>query len=590
MRLFRKKQKHKYWKEYKWIISFLLPYKKHLFYLVICGLFLTLGEIVIPKSFQILIDDFIPNNDISGLYQLIVVVSVVIIFMILAAAVMNLQKRIIREKAARDLQYASFDKLRGLGFSYIEKNPTGEILSLLNTDVNDIQRIYRDYLPNIILYSIMIVGLSIMLLTLNFWLTLIIIPSYFLYYTIGPWVERQAFLYLKRYNEDRVDLEKQVYETMSSMQELRAYGAIDWRMSHFIERYKPFNRNWLQSTFYAHSRGSVRRITVYFAILLLFWFGADQIQNEMITVGEFVAFFFYFLLLMFNITFLVTSLTEQQTVMIQASRLYNFYHQDAEVREINNPLCLPNQQGAIEFKEVSFTYQGNAPNVDRVNLKIEVGEHIAVVGESGGGKSTLIKLLGRFYDPQQGEILMNDIPIKNLSLGSLRERLGYVFQEGYLFGTSVKENIRFGNPDSSDEEIVEAAKMSYAHNFIEALPEGYETEVGERGYKLSGGQKQRIAIARMFLKNPSIVVLDEATSALDNESEAFVQKALHVLSQNRTIITVAHRLSTIMEADRIVVMKEGRIIEHGTFEELMQSYGAFYELVNSNKKGSYTDV
>ncbi len=580
----KNKVKRKYWHEYKWILSFLLPYKKHLIYLIICGLFLTLGEIIVPRSFQILIDDLIPTNDLDGFFQLMGFVIVIIIVMIIATGVKNLQQRIIREKAARDLQYAAFHKLRALGFCYIEGNSTGEILSLLNTDVNDVQKIYRQYFPNIILYSIMIIALGTMLLTLHVWLTLLIIPCYLLYYIFGPWVERQAFLYLKKYNEDRVKLENHVYESMSSMQELRAYGALRWRMSRFLKHFTSYNRHWLHSIFYAHTRGSIRRVTVYFAVLLLFWFGADLVRSDALTVGEFVAFFFYFMLMMFNITFLVTSLTEQQTLMIQALRLYEFYHQDEEVAELQDPISVPEEQSRIEFKRVQFSYPNQPPTLDNVTLTIQAGQHVAIVGASGSGKTTLIKLIGRFYDPQYGEITLHGIPLKKLSLQSLREEIGYVFQEGYLFGTSVKENIRFGNPDASDHQVIGAANKAYAHDFIEALPDGYDTKVGERGYKLSGGQKQRIAIARMFLKNPKIVVLDEATSALDNESEAYVQKALHELSCNRTIITVAHRLTTILGADHIFVMKEGQVVEQGVYEELLRLRGTFYELVNASQK------
>lgn len=578
------KENRNYWKEYRWSLSFLKPYKINILLIVISGLFLTLGQVIVPKAFQFLIDDMLPNQDMRGFSWLMVIVIFTIVVMIIATGVKNMQQRIIREKAGRDLQYASFEKLRTLGFNYVEKTPNGEILSLLNTDVHDVQKIYRQHFPNIVSHGIMVIGLGTILLFMNYQLTLLIIPCYLMYYLFGPWIERRAFIYLKKFNEERVGLEKHVYETMSGMQELRAYHALKWRRKTFLHQIKEFNHSWVVSIFYAHSRGSIRRITVYFAVLLLFWFGSLQVQEGALSVGEFVAFFFYFMRLMFSITYLVTDFTEQQTLMIQASRLYEFYHQPIEITEKKAPSQLEKAEGTIEFTNVSFSYREAFPILKKLSLRIESGENIAIVGESGSGKSTLIKLIGRFYDPDAGEIFLDNHPIQNLSFEQLRGHLGYVFQEGYLFGTSVRENIRFGNPAATDEQVEEAAAKAYAHDFITTLPEGYDTLVGERGYKLSGGQKQRIAIARMFIKNPRIVLLDEATSALDNESEMYVHQALKQLSHNRTTITIAHRISTIEDADRILVLKDGRIVEQCTYAQLLGIRGEFYNLVHSSKE------
>jgi ATP-binding cassette subfamily B protein len=584
------KIKHFYWEEYKWVLSFLKPYKHHLTFLVLCGFFLTAGELIIPKAFQYLIDELIPSGDLKTFFTMMAGVTLVIALMIAATGVKNMQQRMIREKAARDLQYASFLKLRTLGFSYVEKHPTGAILSILNTDVNDVQNIYRKYFPNIILNLITIVLTGAMLIYMNWFLTLIIVPCYLLYYTIGPWVERQAFIYLKKYNEDRVDLEKQVYETASSMQELRAYDAFDSRIGFFLEKFKTFNRNWIISIFYAHSRGSIRRVTVYLAVLILFWLGSGQVRGGYLTAGEFVSFFFYFFLMMFTLTFLVTNITEQQTLMIQASRLYAFHQHPIDVKETEDPTALLSINGRITFEHVAYGYDQDTPIIKGINLSIEPGEKVAIVGESGGGKSTLLKLICRFYDPQHGTISLDSIPVKNLTFAQLRQHIGYVFQECFLFGASVKENIRFGHPGATDEEIIEAAKNAYAHEFIERLPQGYDTLIGERGYKLSGGQKQRIAIARMFIKNPSVVILDEATSALDNESEAYVQSAIKELGKDRTTIIVAHRLSTVQHCDRIVVIQNGQIVEQGSYHELMARQEAFWRLANDSKKENTAHV
>jgi ATP-binding cassette subfamily B protein len=257
-------------------------------------------------------------------------------------------------------------------------------------------------------------------------------------------------------------------------------------------------------------------------------------------------------------TVVITNLTEQRLLMFQGEILYQFMHQLPDVQEVSQPVKAQ-IQGRIEFNEVHFGYPSRADVIRGFTLDIQPGEKIALVGTSGNGKSTILKLAARFYDPLSGEIRLDGVPLKQLALGQIHDAMGYVFQETYLFGSTVRENIRFGQPEASDEQLYAAAEAAYAHEFILQLPEGYETIVGERGVKLSGGQKQRISLARLFLKNPAIVLLDEATSALDNQSERKVQLALDQMLKNRTTITVAHRLSTIRKADRIIVMDQGCI-------------------------------
>lgn len=574
------RKKTRYWKEYWWIISFIRPYKWTMLLLIGCGLIIAGTEMLIPKAIQYFIDHVLNHKDLPAFFYLILLLLVAVGILILATGGKNMLQRIIREKAAKDLQYTVFAHLRKLGFSYFEQHATGETLSLLNTDVQDVQKIYRDYFPNIVLSSITVIIAFTIIATMNPILSFIMIPCFLLYYTIGPWVERQAFLYLKSFNEQRTDLEKDLYETMSSMQESRAYRLETWNMQKFKARFKAMNQAWLTSAVYAHTRGSVRRLTVYIAVFVLFVYGSSLVQAGELTIGEFIAFYFYFFIVMFALTSLVTQTTEQYTLMFQAQRLYHFYKRQPDVLEAEHPDPLPPVQGSITFQDAHFSYPTFPQAINGVSFHIEAGQHVAIVGESGCGKSTLLKLLGRFYELEQGTILLDGIPIQSLALADLRSTIGYVFQETYLFGSTIRENIRFGQPDATEEEIIDAAKNAYAHEFIMELPYGYDTMVGERGYKLSGGQKQRIAIARMFIKNPAIVLLDEATSALDNVSEAHVQQVLEKLTQNRTTITIAHRLSTVQECDTIILMDKGNVIEQGTYEELLLRKKSFYHLVH----------
>jgi ATP-binding cassette subfamily B protein/subfamily B ATP-binding cassette protein MsbA len=270
---------------------------------------------------------------------------------------------------------------------------------------------------------------------------------------------------------------------------------------------------------------------------------------------------------------------DQRVVLQQAERLHDFIKRAPDVMEPSKPIRLPRIRGDIHFQRVSFGYDQSSSILNEFELHIQAGEKVALVGGSGNGKSTILKLVGRFYDPVEGNISLDGVSLRELSFEQLRGAIGMVFQETYLYGVSIIENIRFGNPEATDEQVIEAAKAAYAHEFIESLPEGYNTILGERGARLSGGQKQRIAIARMFVKNPTIVLLDEATSALDNASELEVQKALGALLDGRTTITVAHRLSTVKHYDRIVLIEEGKNFEEGTYDELMSRQGRFYLLV-----------
>jgi ATP-binding cassette subfamily B protein len=251
-----------------------------------------------------------------------------------------------------------------------------------------------------------------------------------------------------------------------------------------------------------------------------------------------------------------------------------------QVIEDPQPISHTKIAGKLQFNHVFFEYQPGQPVLQNFSLTVAAGQRIALVGTSGNGKSTVLKLIGRFYDPQQGQILLDDIPIEKLSFATLRQSIGFVFQEMYMFGSSVRDNILFGKPDATEDEVIEAAKAAYAHSFITDLPNGYDTMIGERGVKLSGGQKQRIAIARMMINNPTIIVLDEATSALDNTSETEVQKAFDTLLFGRTLIAVAHRLSTVKDYDQIAVIEDGQVVEIGTYEELLSAGNYFAQLVS----------
>ncbi|OUM99592.1 MAG: hypothetical protein BAA02_04610 [Paenibacillaceae bacterium ZCTH02-B3] len=565
-------------KSYLWALSYLKPYKGKLALLVIFSLLSVTGETLTPKVIQYIIDHVIPQKNIRLFWTLLAVLVLIHVIMLAAKNVRNILQLTIGELASKDILKALFLHLRRLGFEHYERQPAGETLAMFNTEVTNVSKIYRQYLPDI-LENFFFVAVSIGIMAgISGWMSLVIIPSFAAYYLFGPYFERKAAHFGRLSGEGRVAFNQKVFEAVSGFREFRAFGAQVW----FHRLVRDAHRHWADvyraGATYSSARGSFRRLTYYAGAVAMILIGVYLVRHEMMTVGGFAAFMLLYLNAMFRLTLLVTLFVEQRLILHQTEPLYKFMHQEIHIREPEHPVRLEKVEGRITFDNVSFGYRDRPGVIRNFSLDIRPGEKVAFVGFSGSGKTTLMKLIGRFYDPDEGEIRLDGIPIRSLALADLRNAIGYVFQETYLFGSSVKENIRFGKPDATDEEIIEAAKAAYAHEFIMELPDGYDTIVGERGIKLSGGQRQRISIARMIIKQPAVVLLDEATSALDNKSEWEVQRALDNVLEGRTVIAIAHRLSTVKHFDRIVFVKDGQIAEIGSYDELIARRGLLYEL------------
>ncbi|MBD2848038.1 ABC transporter ATP-binding protein [Paenibacillus sp. IB182496] len=573
------------WKEklriYGWIVSFVGKYKGPFAALLMAGLIQSGVLLTIPKFIQQVIDVIVPTGNLAQLWTMLAMLVPLIALMLVAMAVRNRMQRILQEKGASDLQLAVFRQLRRLGFAYYETHPTGETLSLFQAEVPAIQQIYRRYLPVLIERSILLLVSLALLIALNPLLTLLIVPFFLSYYLIGPQFERRQAAYAQEGTRTRANYNQKLYDSLTGLLELRIHRAERWDLGLLLDKFE-VNRGWWQrELLYALLRGTARRMTVNLGALALFVFGAWAVRSGSMDVGAFVAFLLYYFTVMQTLTTVVTMATEQSMLVMQGEKLYRLMQEEPALQEPARGRTLRDVAGRLELDNVSFAYAQlpDRPVLRGVTLTVAPGERVAFAGASGGGKSTLLKLIGRFYDPSDGALRLDGIPLQELESGALRQALGYVFQETYLFGDSVLANIRFGRPQASDEEVRAAARAANADAFIAQLPQGYDTPVGERGYKLSGGQRQRIAIARMILKNPAVVLLDEATSALDNRSEREVQEALDRLLAGRTTIAVAHRLSTVRHYDRIVVLEDGRIAEQGGYDALMARRGALYRLV-----------
>lgn len=563
---------------YRWVLSYVEKYYGVFWILVSCGILITLIQVSIPKGVQYFIDIIVPSANIIKFRWLIIFLISSMFLMFGLMAWQNMLQRSLQEKAARDLQYDIFKHMRKLGFSYFQQRPVGESLSFMNTEVSLLQDFYRFLLPHTIQNIIVSIISIVIMCMISVPLTLIIIPCLFLYYLVGPRIEKKASILAKKNTEQRISYNQKAYESISALAELRAHDAEVWDWNRFKERLRCFLDGRVDMLWLAYWRGTVRRLSYYIGGVAVILYGIYLVKEQAMSVGEMSAYLLYYFQVMQTLTLVITVITEQRVLMHQAQKIHSFIKIKPQISELSDPTSLREILGNIEFNQVTYSYENGPEVLSNFNLKIQSGEKVAIVGPSGHGKSTLLLLLLRFYDPQQGNIYLDGIPIKNLSLKKLRESIGYVSQETYLFGDTIRNNILFGNPEATEEDVIAAAKAAYAHEFICAQPQGYDTLLGERGINLSGGQKQRISIARMFIKKPSIILLDEATSALDTNSEQEVQKAIERLLIGKTTITIAHRLSTITNYNLIVVLEHGQICEMGNHKELMKQQGAYYHL------------
>ncbi|REK76194.1 ABC transporter ATP-binding protein [Paenibacillus paeoniae] len=567
---------------YRWILSYLLHYWKQMLLFIGCGLIITSVELSITKYVQYFVDRIVPNKMMDTFLWSLLFLGLLVVVMLLAQAWSTMLSRKVVELASKDLMLNMFRQLRKLGFAFFEQKPVGETIGLFHTELAAAQRIIRQYTPELIRHTISLFIMLAFVITLSWRLSVWIIPFFLLYYLVGPYFEKKAATWTKQVNKERQLANKGTYDSVAAIHEVRAFGASKWSIDRLIHQIAVLHGTQLKRNFYAYARGTVRRITIGLGAVAIFANGIWLVQHTLLTVGEFVAYSILYFQVIRVLTVVVTLTTEQRLLLQQLETIYHFMQKEPQVQEKSHTIFNPDIKGQFEFQNVSFSYP-NRPNVvQQFSLNIKAGEKVALVGTSGGGKSTLLKLICRFYDPDQGEIYLDGIPLKDYSFSQLRSSIGFVFQETYLFGGTVRENLLFGHPDASENEVVAAAKAAYAHDFIMQLPNGYDTVVGERGIVLSGGQKQRIAIARMFIKNPAIVLLDEATSALDNVSENEVQKALDSLLAGRTTIAVAHRLSTVKHFDRLVVIHEGSNAEQGSYEQLVARHQLFYRLLQGS--------
>ncbi len=567
-------------------LQFVKPYKYRIFATIIVGIIKFGIPMLIPLLIKYAIDGVINNHALTTdekVHHLTIAIGIALFIFVIVRPPIEFIRQYLAQwtsnKILYDIRKKLYNHLQALSARFYANNQVGQVISRVINDVEQTKDFILTGLMNIWLDCItIIIALSIMFF-LDVKLTLaalFIFPFYIL--TVYVFFGRLRKLTRER-SQALAEVQGFLHERVQGISVVKSFAIEDNEAKNFDKKNTNFLTRVLKHTRWnAYSFAAINTVTDIGPIIVI-GVGAYLAISGSITVGTLAAFVGYLELLFGPLRRLVASFTTLTQSFASMDRVFQLIDEDYDIKNGVGAQPIEIKQGRIDIDHVSFQYNDNeAPILKDINLSIEKGETVAFVGMSGGGKSTLINLIPRFYDVTSGQILIDGHNIKDFLTGSLRNQIGLVQQDNILFSDTVKENILLGRPTATDEEVVEAAKMANAHDFIMNLPQGYDTEVGERGVKLSGGQKQRLSIARIFLNNPPILILDEATSALDLESESIIQEALDVLSKDRTTLIVAHRLSTITHADKIVVIENGHIVETGTHRELMSKQGAYEHL------------
>ncbi len=569
----------------KKFIHYYGPYKAVFFIDLICAAVISLVDLAYPQILRTMTKTLFTQDKDIILHALpVIAASLFVMYIVqsLCKYYVTYQGHMMGAKMERDMRRELFDHYQELSFSYYSRNNSGQMMSKLVSDLFDISEFAHHGPENLFISLVKIVGAFIFLFFINKKLAL---PLILLVIVMFVFSFRQNAKMQETFMENRRkigDVNASLQDTLSGIRVVQSFANED------IERakFKKSNEAFLVSKRdNYHCMGSFMSSNLFFQgmmyLVTLVYGGYLIAQGEMQT-ADLAMYALYIGIFISPIQILVELVEMMQKGLSGFRRFLDVMETESEIRDADNAAELTDVKGHVRYDHVSFHYSDDeTPVLSDISIDIPAGKSIALVGPSGSGKTTICSLLPRFYDVTGGSITVDGKDIRGLTLKSLRSQIGMVQQDVYLFDGTIKDNIAYGKPGASDEEIIKAAKCASIHDFIMELPDGYDTYVGERGTRLSGGQKQRISIARVFLKNPPILILDEATSALDNESERWIQKSLEELSKNRTTITIAHRLSTIRDADEIIVITEEGIAERGTHAELLEKnglYAAYYNM------------
>lgn len=574
----------------KRFIPYYRPHWKLFFVDMFCAFMIAGLDLIFPLVTRNIINNIIPEGRIRSLYILTIVLIGLYVLRYVFNYIVDYWGHVVGTRMEYDMRRDLFSHLQTLPFSFFDNHKTGHIMSRIVNDLREISELAHHGPEDLFISFIMLVGSFVVLINIEWRLTLII----FAFIPIMIWF---AISKRKRMENAFRNVKKKIANVNSQLENSLAGVRVAKSFTNESYEMEKFNAG---NNEFRKSREEAFKVMAEFTSGVQFFsnilnlvvvsVGGYFVHIQLIVWGDLVAYLLYVNFFLQPIRRLTSFIQQYQDGMTGFERFIEIMNISPDITDKEGAIELEEVKGKIELKGVTFSYNDNKKTVlAGLNHMVEEGQTLALVGPSGGGKTTLCHLIPRFYDLDEGQILIDGIDIKDITLKSLRKNIGLVQQDVFLFTGTIKENILYGRPEANDEEVVEAAKNANIHDFIMTLPEGYDTYIGEKGIKLSGGQKQRISIARIFLKNPPILILDEATSALDNETEVIIQKALEKLSVGRTTLVIAHRLSTIKNADEILVLTDKGIQEKGKHEHLLSKNGIYSKLYNAQFKGFIPD-
>ncbi len=572
-------------KNYIRLMKYIRPYTKQLAAAVACIVLAAGANLYMPWIIKDMIDKVLMERDMAMLNLIAGGIIVVFFFRGVFYYGQSYLVSFVGQRVVIDIREALFEKFQRMPLAYFDRHQTGEIMSYVTNDVQALQNALVDKLIEFVTEASILIGSIVLMFYLDWKLTLITLITV-------PLVGQAMKIFGRKLKKSGTVIQERLADINSLLQEsIAAVRVVKSfvRERYEIERFRRQNELNFQAEMKNVQLSSLLTPTVEFlaaiTVTIILWIGGYEVVQGEITAGSLVAFLTYAVNLANPVKRIGRIYGAVQRAMAAADRVFDVIDMEETIHDKEGAVPLPEIEGRVAVKDVSFSYKEGAPALSHVSLEASPGQLVAFVGPSGAGKSTIANLIPRFYEVNEGVIEIDGHDVRDVTLDSLREQIGIVPQETMLFSSSVRENIRYGRLDATDEEIEEAARAANAEEFILQLPQGYETKIGERGLNLSGGQRQRIAIARAILKNPRILILDEATSALDTESEKIVQAALDKLMVGRTSFAIAHRLSTIFNADCIYVIDGGHIVEQGTHAELLAAGGLYSTLYNIQFRG-----
>ena len=567
------------------VLSYLKPFRMLAVVTFVCAGLATALELVPPYLVKIVIDDVIQAKHPELLFWVLGGLLSSYVLRNLMSSMRVRFNNLLEQKAVHTLRMQVFGALQRLSLSYFENRSTGEIMTRVTSDTEHVERIFVDGLEGLLTASLTLVGITVMMFFLNWKLALLSLVPIPILIVCAAWFTKRVHKYYAELRKSVADLNAYLQDALSGIKETIGFNQHDYERKRFETLSQTYSQNSLRAMFlwswywpgmvFVGSTGTV----------LILWYGAEEVMAGNLTVGQLVMFLSYLGLFYTPINEIHSLNHMLQHALAASERVFEILDTKAEVEDRPGAVRpVERLQGAVEYRQVQFGYRQDGLVLSNVTLTVRPGERIALVGPSGAGKTSLLKLLMRFYDVRSGAVLLDGYDVRDLPVAFLRGQIGLVQQEPFLFNGTVRQNIVYSDLSASHERVEAAARAARAHDFISRLPDGYDSWIGERGVKLSVGQKQRVSIARVLLKDPPIVIFDEATSNIDTETEVKIREALNDLTKGRTTFIIAHRLATLHDVDRILVVEQGTIVEEGNHDTLMKRGGVYAGLYEAQFK------